>query len=265
VIRLVALDLDGTLLGPDSKVSETDAAAVIAARDRGVHIVLCTARWHGVAVRTARRLELHAPIISHNGAQIQEPDGEELFHATIHSDTAREIAAFCDAGDFETYTTVDGITYMRSRWEANIDPARLPKDMRIARTHAEHVTAPATGLIVFTADGVRSVVETFAAKHPELAFVEAWSDNPYVTVTAAGVDKGTGLRFICKHLDVPEEESMAMGDATPDIDMFRVAGIAVAMGNGTDDVKATATATAPSNEEGGVAWAIRKFVLEEAT
>lgn len=264
MIRLVALDLDGTLLGPDFKVAEADSAAVIAARDRGVHIVLCTARWYGVAVRTARRLELRAPIISHNGAHIQEPDGEELFHALVHTDSAREIAAFCDAAGFETYTTVDGVTYMRSRWQDNIDPARLPADMRVASTHAEHVTSPATGLIVFGADGVRAVVDAFATTHPDLAFVEAWGgDNPYVTVTAAGVDKGTGLRFICKHLGVPEQEALAMGDATPDIDMFRVAGIGVAMGNGSDDVKEAAQATAPSNTEGGVAWAIRRFVLEE--
>lgn len=263
MIRLVALDLDGTLLGPDSKVGEADGAAVIAARDRGVHVILCTARWHGVAMRTARRLELRAPIISHNGAQIQEPDGDELFHATFATELAREIAAFCDEGGFETYTTVDGITYMRSRWEANIDPARLPRDMRVARTHAEHVTAPATGLIVFGEDGVRAVVDAFATKHPELAFVEAWSDNPYVTITAAGVDKGTGLQFVCEHLDIPTGETMAMGDASPDIDMFRVAGLGVAMGNGTDDVKEAAHATAPSNTEGGVAWAIRRFVLEE--
>ena len=55
MIRLIALDLDGTLLAPDFRVSETDAQAVIAARDRGVQIALNTARWYGLAQRTARR------------------------------------------------------------------------------------------------------------------------------------------------------------------------------------------------------------------
>jgi len=263
VIRLVALDLDGTLLGPDFRMSEADGQAVVAARDRGVHIVLCTSRWYGVAIRTARRLELRTPLICHNGAHIQEPEGKELFHLPIPADAAREIAAFCDEGGFETYTTVDGITYMRSRWEAGIDPSRLPKDMRIARNHAEHVTGPATGIIVFGAEAVPAVVGAFAEKHPDVAFSEAWSDTPYVTITAAGVDKGTGLRLVCEHLGVPPQEAMAMGDAEPDIAMFEAAGLGVAMGNGTDDTKEKADAVAPSNTEGGVAWAIRRFVLEE--
>jgi hydroxymethylpyrimidine pyrophosphatase-like HAD family hydrolase len=69
---------------------------------------------------------------------------------------------------------------------------------------------------------------------------------------------------VCEHLGVPLEEAMAMGDAQPDVAMFEVAGIGVAMGNAIDDVKAQADAVAPSNTEGGVAWAIRRYVLEES-
>jgi len=267
MIRLVALDLDGTLLGPNLRVGEADGQAVAAARDRGVYVVLCTSRWYGLALRTAHRLELRTPLVCHNGAHIKEPDeGPELLHLRIPTEAAREIAAFCDEGGYETFTTVDGITYMRTRWEALIDPARLPTDMRVARTQAEHVTAPATGIIVFSAEGVRAVVEAFRERYQDaLAFSEAWSgtDQPYVTITAAGVDKGSSLRLVCEHLGVALEEAMGMGDAAPDVPMFQVAGLGVAMGNASEDVKAKADAVAPSNTEAGVAWAIRRFVLEE--
>jgi hydroxymethylpyrimidine pyrophosphatase-like HAD family hydrolase len=86
--------------------------------------------------------------------------------------------------------------------------------------------------------------------------------NPYVTITGPGVDKGTALRRVCEHLSVPLEETMAMGDAMPDAAMFEVAGVAVAMGNGSHELKELADAVAPSNSEGGVAWAIRRYVLE---
>ena len=266
MIRLVALDLDGTLLGPNWRVSDADQEAIAAARARGVHVVIDTTRWYEVTLRTARRLELTDPLICHNGAHIREPDGADLLHLRIPTEVARAIAAFCDEHGWETYTSVNGTTYMRSRWEAAIDPARLPKDMRVAKTHAEFVTEPATGILVFGEEAVKAVPDAFSQRFDgQLAFPVGWSESqqPYVTVTVAGVDKGTGLRLVCEHLGVPLEETMAMGDAQPDVDMFDVAGLGVAMGNALEDVKAQANAVAPSNAEGGVAWAIRRFVLEE--
>jgi Cof subfamily protein (haloacid dehalogenase superfamily) len=267
MIRLVALDLDGTLLDGNFRVSEENGQAVRAVRERGVYVVLNTARWYGIAQRTARRLELTSPLICHNGAHVQEPDGgRELLHLTVPTEAAREIAAFCDRGGWETYTTVGGVTYMRTPWEAQIDPARLPDDLRVARAHAEHVTAPATGMIVFSGEGVRAVVDEFAGRYgDELSFDEAWSDNstPYVTITAAGANKGAALRLVLEELGIAPDEAMAVGDATPDLAMFDVARVGVAMGNAPDEVKARADAVAPANTENGVAWALRHFVLEE--
>ena len=265
MIRLIALDLDGTLLGPDRRVSAADGEAVAEARERGVHIVLSTARWYGLADYTARRLELQAPMICHNGVHIKEPnDGPELLHRPMPQEIAREIAAFCDAGGFETYTTVDGVTSMRAPAEAGIDPARLPPSMRLSKTHAAFVTAPATGILVFNDDAVQRVLAEFEERYNDvLAFPIGRSESlqPYLTITAADADKGSALRLVCDHLGVAPEEALAVGDAAPDVAMFAL-GLGVAMGNAPDDVKAEADAVAPSNAEAGVAWAIRRFVLE---
>ena len=186
MIRLVAVDLDGTLLDSRFHVADVEKEAVAAARARGVHIVLNTTRWYEVSLRTAMRLELTSPMVCHNGAHVKSPGGEELLHLPIATEIAREIAAFCDGRGWETYTTVAGVTFMRSRWEAQIDPARLPPDMRLAKTHAEHVTAPATGILVFGEDGVQEVLAAFAGRYDgQLAFPVGWSEGqtPYVTVT----------------------------------------------------------------------------------
>ncbi|MEX1255613.1 MAG: Cof-type HAD-IIB family hydrolase [Dehalococcoidia bacterium] len=267
MIKLIALDLDGTLLGPDFRVGEVDGAAVLAAKARGVQIVLNTARWYGIAQRTARRLEISTPLICHNGAHVKEPadDGAELLHMRIPTEPAREIAARCDEGGWETYTSVEGVTYMRSRWEGSIDPERLPADMRLAKTHAEHVTSPATGLIVFSEEGVRGVVDAFEERYRgTIDFHTAWSEatQPYVSITAAGADKGKALRLVLDHLGVPPEETMAIGDALPDVPMFELARVGIAMGNAPDDVKERADAVAPSHEDAGVAWAIQRYVLD---
>ncbi|MDP3767889.1 MAG: HAD hydrolase family protein, partial [Dehalococcoidia bacterium] len=197
---------------------------------------------------------------------IKEPDGgADLLHMTVPQDAALEITAFCDERGYETYTTVDAITYMRSRWEDRIDPARLPKDMRIAKTHREHVTGPVSGIVIFSEEAVRLITDTFGEPYDGvLAFPVGRSESmqPYVTVTAAGADKGNALQLVCQRLGVPADEVIAMGDAAPDIAMFELAKIGVAMGNAPDDVKARADAVAPSNADAGVAWALRRFVLE---
>jgi hypothetical protein len=266
VIKLIALDLDGTLLGPDRRVGEADGEAVAEARERGVHVVLNTARWYSLAQRTAQRLELQAPLICHNGAHIKEPaDGRELLHKQIPQEVAHEIAAFCDEGGFETYTTIDGITYMRTPPEYQIDPQRLPNDMRLANKHADFVTGPATGILVFDDHAIQQVLDKFGERYKAaLTFPTGWSEalQPYVTITVAGTDKGDALQRVCEHLGVMPEEAMAVGDTAQDVPMFEAAGIGVAMGNAPDDVKEKANAIAPSNSEGGVAWAIRRFVLE---
>lgn len=266
MIRLIALDLDGTLFGPDWRVGEADRAAVVAARDRGVQISLATSRWYGSAHGMAKELELRAPLICQNGAHVKEPnDGAELLHLRIPIDVAREIAVFCDEGGFETYTTVDSATYVRTAREEQMASRRLPQGMRLARTHAEHVTSPASGFVVFGRESVQAVLETFAERYADVLAMPAGVSEtfpPYVTITAAGADKGRALELVCRHLGVSVEETMAIGDAAPDVAMFEVAGIGVAMGNAPEDVRAKADAVAPSNAEAGVAWAIRRFVLD---
>ena len=84
-----------------------------------------------------------------------------------------------------------------------------------------------------------------------------------IAASTPGADKGRALRLVCEQLGVPLEEAMAVGDAAPDVAMFDVAKVGVAMGNAPEDVQAQADAVAPSNLEGGVAWAIRRFVLGE--
>lgn len=267
MIRLIALDLDGTLLGPDHRIHDADREAVRLALERGVQIVLNTSRWYGVAQITARRLELPAPLICHNGAHIKEPeDGLELLHLPIPMDAAREVVAFCDEAGFETYTTVAGTTYMRRPQDSQIDPQRLPKDMRLAKTHAEYVTGPATGIVVFGEEAVQALVSTFAERYAgELTFPLGWSESlqPYLTITAADADKGRALRLVCEHLGVPTEEAMAVGDTAHDVPMFEAASLGVAMGNAPAEVQSKADAVAPSNTEGGVGWAIQRYVLEE--
>jgi hydroxymethylpyrimidine pyrophosphatase-like HAD family hydrolase len=118
--------------------------------------------------------------------------------------------------------------------------------------------------MVFSEEGVRAVLDNFADRYDgALVFPEGRSESlsPYITITASGVDKASGLRLVCERLNVPLEEVMAVGDTAQDLPMLEAAGLGVAMGNAPDDVKSRVDAVTSSNTEGGVGKAIWKHVL----
>ncbi len=83
----------------------------------------------------------------------------------------------------------------------------------------------------------------------------------YLNIVHGGADKGKALALVCEHVGVPLSEALAIGDAAPDLEMMRVAGLSMAMGNAPDEVKAQVDVVGPGNVEDGVAWAIREFAL----
>ena len=96
-IRLIALDLDGTLLNSAAKVSEHNAEAVKRALDAGVNVVLATARWYLLAKRNAEHLGIDTPLICNNGAVVKRPqDGDELLHLRLDQELARDVTALAD-------------------------------------------------------------------------------------------------------------------------------------------------------------------------
>ena len=263
-IRLIALDLDGTLLDPQNHVSDEDAAAVGEAVAAGVTVVFATSRWHQSARRTAESLGLDGYIISHNGALVRSCDGAlELLHYRIDEAIAREVAGHIDAIDGDANMTIDDRTYLRSRRPR--DPARLPPDMAAVTSLAECITAGPTAFLVFGKEAVRGTVARFREHHGRrLNLADGFSDSfpDYVNIVHPEADKGRALAALAEALGIPLAATMAIGDAAPDIAMIEVAGVGIAMGNAAPAVKAAADAVAPSNSQAGVAWAIRRFLLE---
>ena len=263
-VRLVAVDLDGTLLNRGNKVSEGNAAAVRDAVAAGVHIVIATSRWYLLAKRTADLLGITSPIICHNGAMIRSPiDGARLLQLDVPADAAVEIAAIADEGQYESMATVDDTTHLLTR-RPDIDPARLPHGMMRTKRLSDHVAGGVEAFLFFgqdACDGIRARSGDRYAGVLNLAYGYSATFPPYLNIVHAGADKGRALRLVCEHVGVPVAEALAIGDAAPDLPMMRAAGVGLAMGNAPDDVKAQADAVGPSNIDDGVAWAIREFAL----
>jgi len=263
-VRLIALDLDGTLLTRGNTVSDGNAAAVREAVAAGVHIVFATSRWYMLAKRTADMLGVTSPIICHNGAMIRSPiDDARLLELMIPADAAREIAAICDERRYESMLTVDDVTYMITK-RKDVDPKRLPESMLLTERLSDHAGEGVEGFLAFGQDAVDGLREQLGHRYDGVLNI-AWGYSetfpPYVNIVHAAADKGRALQIVCDHVGVPIGEAMAIGDAAPDLEMMRVAGISMAMGNAPDDVKAQVDVVGPSNLDDGVAWAIREFAL----
>jgi Cof subfamily protein (haloacid dehalogenase superfamily) len=262
--KLIALDLDGTLLNSALKLSDANGEALRRAIEKGVQVVLATSRWYGLALRTAARLEIQTPLICSNGAIVKSPsDGKELLHLYVDEELAREVVTMADDCGWEMYTTIGDATYMKMR--PGIIPEKLPAGLRVAERQSDHLgEAPPTSVLVFSEEAVDAIVEKFMDKYGERAHFSL--NRPvgtphYVVLTHARAEKARALRLVCEELGIAPEETIAMGDSESDLEMITMSGLGVAMGNSPDVVKKAALHIAPTNDEDGVAWAVSQFVL----
>ena len=262
--KLLAVDLDGTLLNSGLRLSETNDEAVGAAMERGVLVVLATARFYGIALRTASRLGVETPLICSNGALVKRPtDGHELIHLYLDQNLARAVTTIGDERGWEMFTTIGEATYMQMR--PGIIPERLPGGLKIAEHQSDHVDeGPPTCVLVFGEEAVKEISSRFLPDYDGRARFSINRPNNsahYVILTHPEADKARALEVVLSELGVPPEQAIAMGDSESDIGMFRLAGLGIAMRNAPDEVQRAALHVAPSNDEDGVAWAIRKFLL----
>jgi len=263
-IKLIALDLDGTLLNSSLRLSEGNGEAVRRAQDRGVKIVLTTSRWFGLARRTADRLGIDTPLVCSNGAVVRRPqDGSELLHLRLDQEVARQVTALGDERRWEMFTTIGDATFMRMR--PGVVPERLPGGLRISERQAEEVAREQpTAVLVFGNDAVDEISQRLLPAydgHANFSLNRPLNLPHYVVLTHPDADKGSALEMVCRQMDVPLSDVMAMGDSESDLAMLRLAGLGIAMDNSPDEVKRAALHIAPSNDADGVAWAIERFAL----
>ncbi len=263
-IALIALDLDGTLLNSALKLSERNAEAVRHALDSGVKVVLATSRWFGLAKRTADRLGIDTPLVCSNGAVIRRPqDDGDLLHLRLDRDVAREVVALGDERGWEMFTTIGDATFMRTR--PGVSPESLPGGLRVSDRQADEVArGQPTAVLVFGNDAVDEISQRFLPAYDgraKFSLNRPLNLPPYVVLTHPDADKASALEIVCRDMDVPLSDVMAMGDSESDLSMLNLAGLGIAMDNSPDEVKRAALHIAPSNDADGVAWAIERFAL----
>jgi Cof subfamily protein (haloacid dehalogenase superfamily) len=262
-IRLVAVDIDDTLITDELFIPEMVKEAIAAARSRGVKVVLATGRMLSSTIPVAQELGLTEPLICYNGALIQGAHDEQpLVHHPIPLDLAREIVALGQEEGLHVNVYLDGEMYVKE----------LNKYSEFYAYFTKVLGHPVGDLLAFMdrpPTKLLYVCEPETAERWRLHLKELYrgrlevfrSKAEYVEFTALGVSKGAALRELAELYGLVPAEVMAIGDSFNDIPMLEYAGIAVAVANAPEIVRSKADYVTLSNEEGGVAEAINRFVL----
>lgn len=260
MIRLIATDVDGTLMPPGGTVPAGNREALREAAARGVRIALATVRVRATALRVVEALDLPCGLVCQGGATVFDEEGRLLHEASIPLDLAREVAAFADGRGIGLLTTIDGEHRFGPGYTYGLPG--LPPPPPPLRTNLEALDRAPTRFMVTGARGVDLLLGRFGGA--PLRIVRHFrADGTLVdaAVTTAGATKEAGLAVLLERLCVSQLDTMALGDAEGDIGMIRAAGVGVAVADAPPGVRAAADWVAPAAAACGVAAAVRRFVL----
>lgn len=262
-VRLVALDVDGTLLTPDHRIASSSVEAISAARRLGTRVVLASSRGPGALESVQVELGLVDEwFVAYQGALVAR-----RLHGRLEVLTDRRVPSDA-ATEVESRGTAAGLSvgrYIGGRW---LVPSLTPAISREAAITGERPVlatvhdddAPHKLLVIAENPAEIPALERLAdGLEPGLA--ATFSHPTYLEITAAGVDKGSGVRTLLDHLQVPQPESAAVGDGLNDLGLFRAVGYGIAMRHAPPGVRAVAHWTTSSNTEDGVAVALAHLDL----
>ncbi|HTV92506.1 MAG TPA: Cof-type HAD-IIB family hydrolase [Verrucomicrobiae bacterium] len=260
-IRLVALDLDGTLLDSSEGISLANRAAIKHAQALGLHIVIITGRGADAPLAFGRELGLTDPIICAHGALTKDcPSGRERRHIAIPREYATALIEFAQAHGLDTavYTGehFHRIAGARRHMEDMVGPlwVDVPDLIPLAERDS-------TFIRFFGHDAVDAISSHFAGLPVHFKF-ETWGNFEELAITSEEATKERALAQLCDDLSISAKEVIAVGDSRNDVPMLRWAGIGVAMGNALPEVIDAAPYVTAGNDDDGVARALERFVFD---
>lgn len=263
-IKLVAVDLDHTLLDGDLQVSERNRRALAEAAGRGVTVAIATGRTHASARKYALDLQIDAPIISYNGAMIREARADEpMRHLPLAGEIAAEIVELLVSRKTDVMYFLNDTVYAPrfDRWAYEYlhrtgDRAVIAGDLRKMAGES-----PTKILLLGTPEETQQRYAFFTENYGDRVYATV-SLPEYMELLNPQATKASALRWLADHFEVPIEQTMALGDSLNDLEMVQAAGVGVYMAFADEGLRAQADFV-PDSDRDGVAEAIEKLVLNE--
>ena len=263
-IRLLAIDLDGTLVNERLELDPRDVAAVKAATAAGVTVVLATGRMFKSSVKYAEPLGLTGPIINYQGAMVREiTSGEVWYRCELTVPMQQRVLALAEPKDWHVNVYVDELVYTaRSRPEADLYAKIAMVPYEAVGPLSKWVRQDSTKMVLVDLDpaDVPARIAELRAWMGDVARVTRSLDW-FVEVVNPEASKSRALALVARRLGIAQADVCAVGDNLNDEDMVAWAGFGVAMGHAPEALKAVAKYVTKPIGEAGVAHVIKRFVL----
>lgn len=274
--KLVAFDLDGTLLRNDGRLSKRNKKALQDLYEHGNQLLICSGKPIIMTRPYVKEIGVPCWVACCNGAFIEDSNENSLYQKQIPEDVLKRLVTFLRKEKIDIIVlTQDGI--YRTKVKDSMLSQRANAASELARKHHIPLSEPKLyrepfdtkkhnpyKVVVRKKEDHDYNMRLYKTLLEEKDIMVTSSDEVMFDVSAKGVSKGNAIRIVAKHLNIPMEQTYAFGDYYNDLDMFETVACSIAMGNAPKDVKAKATyAIDKTNQEDGVAYAIETILLKD--
>lgn len=277
--RMLAIDLDGTLLSPESVVTPRTRLAVQRVLSAGWNVCFATGRNWTESKPILSAVGHEGPMVFVGGAMVVDTiTSRVLHHAKVHPELARQVASVLENAGHAVLalqdTTAAGVDYVVTgeialNWATEhwmrATSASLTRHPRLADYHHEHTTR--LGIVALSAevDQVHAIVQSqFGPRVFSLCIRVPSAGVDVLEIFDPTVNKWQGVLHVARHHGVQPDQVIAIGDDLNDLAMLENAGLAIAMGNARPEVRALANRVIPSNAEDGLAQYLEELIAAEA-
>lgn len=260
--KMIAIDIDGTLLNNDKKILFETKQDIIKAYDKGIIICICTGRAYPAAKRYVDELGLDIPLILYNGSRILMNNGAEIiFNKTIDKEVSNSVFDIINMNDGTFCFWKEDTLYFNKNNEYTAYYEKLTGiKPTIIIDYDESIFTNINKFLWFDTPENLMFIKNNILNN--VAGIDCFKSQNYILeIVPTGINKGEAIKFLANYYNIDISEVIAIGDDENDISMIMAAGLGVAMKNAKDCVKEVADYISSSNEENGVGKVINKFIL----
>ena len=273
-IKLIALDMDGTLLNSKSELSECNKKALVKAIEAGIYIVPATGRVYSTLPETVKNIPGVKYILSSNGAAVYRVgEDKPIYTNLLEKQKALEIFNAIKNIDCIKEFYVNGYGYFESSVLNTLDTYNIPEAFREFYKTKKKAVEKMDFFLQSIENGVEKINLPWLTTEKRTELLNCLSSIDGIALTSSlaqnieinkkGANKGDGLKGLCTVIGLDMAEVMACGDSDNDLEMILQAGFGVAMANGIEHIKQKAKFVTLSNDEDGVAYAIEKICFNQ--